>query len=121
MFKATINTDVLQSSIRAMVALMEECRLDITPDGLSARAVCAANASMCSIDIPAQEFIQFDATDAELGIDLTRFNEILGRHGAAMIKHSEIYDVIVRELKKDNVLARRKFYTMQSPDDEVKE
>ena len=35
-----------------------------------------------------------------------------------MIKHSEIYDAIVRELKKDNVLARRKFYTMQSPIDE---
>ena len=78
MFKAIINTDVLQSSIRAIVALMEECRFDITPDGLSAKAVDAANASMCSIDIPSSEFIQFDATDAELGIDLTRFNEILG-------------------------------------------
>lgn len=78
MFKSTIRTDVLQSSIRAIVSLMEECRFDLTPDGLAARAVDAANASICSIDIPAQEFTQFDATECELGIDLTRFNEIIG-------------------------------------------
>lgn len=33
MFKATINTDVLQSSIRALSAFIDETRLVVTPDG----------------------------------------------------------------------------------------
>lgn len=34
-----------------------------------------------------------------------------------MIKYSEIYDEIVRELGEDRVLARCKFYMMQPPND----
>jgi proliferating cell nuclear antigen len=78
MFKATLNTNVLQSSIKALSAFIDETRLVVTPDRISATAVDAADAGMTSINIPSTECVFFDATDAELGIDLTRFNEILG-------------------------------------------
>lgn len=78
MFKTTLNTDILQSSIKALSAFIDETRLMVTPDGMSATAVDAANAGMTSINIPSTECTVFDATDAELGIDLARFNEILG-------------------------------------------
>ena len=78
MFKATIITQVLQSSIKALSALVDESVFVIAPDGLSSVAVDAANASLASITIPSTEFKHFDATEAELGIDLQRFTEIIG-------------------------------------------
>lgn len=78
MFKATIVTNVLQASIRAISAVIDECKFEITADGMTARAVCPANASMCLIDLPSEVFTRFDATECELGIDLRRFSEILG-------------------------------------------
>ena len=78
MFKATINTNVLQSSIRALSAFIDETLLIVTPDGISTTAIDVSNAGMASINIPSTECTVFDVTDAELGIDLTRFKEILG-------------------------------------------
>lgn len=78
MFNATIASDTLIPSIKAMSALVDECRVEIAPNGMSARSADPANAAMCSIDIPSEQFTTFDATEAELGIDLTRFVEILG-------------------------------------------
>lgn len=78
MFDVTIKTDALVASVRAMSAIIDEACFEITPDGIVARAVDPANSAMVSIDIPKKVFTEYDATEAELGIDLARFIEILG-------------------------------------------
>ena len=77
MFKATIATDILQASVRAMSALMEECIFVMTPDGMAASAVDPANSAMATIDLSSTVFSAFDATDSEIGVDLRRFVEVL--------------------------------------------
>lgn len=78
MFAASIATNALQSSMKALSAMVEEARFEITADGIVACAVDPANASLVSLNIPKSVFTEYDATEAELGIDLARFVEILG-------------------------------------------
>jgi len=78
MFRATIDTNVLQSSIKSMAAFIDESVFTIDENGITSRAVDPANAGLASIDLPATQCTIFDATDCELGIDLARFTEILG-------------------------------------------
>lgn len=108
MFNATISADILQSSIRAMSALMEECVFKITPDGMSARAVCPANASMCAIDLPSEVFSVYDVTEAELGVDLQRFIEILGMSE----KNSDVTLELDEDTHKLNITFGGFAYTM---------
>ena len=78
MFRAIIRTDVLQSAIKAASAVVDEMVANISADGISIRAVDASNSCMTSIDIPSTECRTYEATEAELGIDLTRFAQIIG-------------------------------------------
>jgi proliferating cell nuclear antigen len=78
MFAAKINTSALQSSMKAMAAVIEESILKIDSEGVSSTAVDPANACMCDMVISEGAFIEFDCTETEIGIDLPRFIEILG-------------------------------------------
>ena len=77
MFKATISTNVLQNAMKALTGIIDECIFEITSDGLAARAVDASNSAMVSLDLPANIFNRFAATDGEIGVDITRFVAIL--------------------------------------------
>lgn len=77
MFKSAISVDILQNAIKAIAAIIDECTLNITPYGLTARAVDPSNSAMCSIDLPSSVFTEFAGEECELGIDLNRFVEIL--------------------------------------------
>jgi proliferating cell nuclear antigen len=78
MFKAVINAEVLKDAIEAVSTLVDEAKFHITKDGISARAVDPANVAMVSFDLKAGAFESFNATDGEIGVDLTRLNDILG-------------------------------------------
>ncbi len=78
MFKAVINAEVLKDAIEAVSTLVDEAKFHITKDGISARAVDPANVAMVSFDMKAGAFESFNATDGEIGVDLTRLNDILG-------------------------------------------
>lgn len=78
MVNVVIKTNVLVSSMRAMSALIDEACFEIAQDGISSCATDPANAFMASLDIPKSAFVRYDVTDAELGIDINRFIEILG-------------------------------------------
>jgi len=77
MLKASISSDVLQSSVRAISALIEECMIKINADGLTMAAVDPANAAMVDTHIPSSAFTHFGADESEIGIDLRRFLEVL--------------------------------------------
>lgn len=81
MFDITINAIALQSMMRSLAAVVDEAVFTIDEDGISVNAVDPANAAMAAITMPEAAFIEYSATDAELGIDLRRFIEIIGMAG----------------------------------------
>ncbi len=77
MFKAVIGAEKLKEAIESVSTLVDEAKLKLTSDGISVRAVDPANVAMVSLDLAADAFDSFEATDGELGIDLTKLNGIM--------------------------------------------
>jgi len=78
MFKATIDADILKSSIETLSVLVDEARFRISTEGLSVRAVDPANVAMVSFELAVSAFDDFAADDCEIGMDLTKVNDIFG-------------------------------------------
>jgi len=78
MFKAVINAEVLKDAIEAVSTLVDEARLRLTKDGISARTVDPANVAMVSFELSSKAFESYEASDGEIGVDLTRLIDILG-------------------------------------------
>ncbi|NJD54473.1 MAG: DNA polymerase sliding clamp [Candidatus Methanoperedens sp.] len=72
MFKALIGAEKLKDSIESISTLVDEARFRLTPQGLSVKAVDPANVAMVSFEISKDAFDSFEATEGELGIDLTK-------------------------------------------------
>ncbi len=77
MFKAVIGAEKLKDTIESISTLVDEARFKLTADGVSVRAVDPANVAMVSLDLAKDAFDSFEATEGELGIDLTKLNGIL--------------------------------------------
>ncbi|KAB2946648.1 MAG: DNA polymerase sliding clamp [Candidatus Methanoperedens nitroreducens] len=72
MFKALIGAEKLKDSIESISTLVDEARFRLTSQGLSVKAVDPANVAMVSFELSKDAFESFDATEGELGIDLTK-------------------------------------------------
>ncbi len=77
MFKAVIGAEKLKDVIESISTLVDEAKFKLTADGLSVRAVDPANVAMVSLDLSKEAFDSFEATEGELGIDLTKLNGIM--------------------------------------------
>ncbi len=77
MFKAVIGAEKLKDTIESISTLVDEAKFRFTTDGLSVRAVDPANVAMVSLDLSKEAFDSFEATEGELGIDLTKMNGIM--------------------------------------------
>lgn len=77
MFKAVIVAEKLKEAIESVSTLVDEAKLRLTPNGISVRAVDPANVAMVSLDLAGDAFDSFEATEGELGIDLTKLNGIM--------------------------------------------
>jgi proliferating cell nuclear antigen len=77
MFKAVIGAEKFKDSIESISTLVDEARFKITPEGISVRAVDPANVAMVSFNLGKDAFDSFDATEGEIGIDLTKLNGIM--------------------------------------------
>lgn len=78
MFRAVIRSSALRPCVSAMAAIVDEAVFKVNPQGMMSNAVDPANAALLSIDMPETAFIEYDVTEAEFGIDLNRFVEIIG-------------------------------------------
>ncbi|WP_406656548.1 DNA polymerase sliding clamp [Methanolobus sp. ZRKC2] len=81
MFKATIDADTLKSSIEALSVLVDEARFKISPEGFTVRAVDPANVAMVSFELSSNAFDEFTADDCEIGMDLSKINDIFSVAG----------------------------------------
>ncbi len=77
MFKAVIGAEKLKDSIESVSTLVDEAKFKLTPEGISVKAVDPANVAMVSFDLTKDAFDSFEATEGELGIDLTKLNGIM--------------------------------------------
>lgn len=77
MFKALIGAEKLKDSIESISTLVDEARFRITPQGISVKAVDPANVAMVSFELSSDAFDTFEATEGELGIDLTKFMGVM--------------------------------------------
>ena len=78
MLKASIDIDLLRDSIAALCVIVGEVRLKIKPDGISVKAVDAANVAMVIFDLKSEAFDIYQADETEVGIDLNKLDDILG-------------------------------------------
>ena len=81
MFKADIDADIFKESIEALSAMVTECRVHIGEGGISTRAVDTANVAMVSLEMEPGAFSSFEATGAELGIDIAKMKNIINMMG----------------------------------------
>ncbi|MCK4937055.1 MAG: DNA polymerase sliding clamp [Methanosarcinales archaeon] len=77
MFKAIIESEKLKETIESVSSIVDEAKLNLTPEGLTIRAVDPANVAMVSMTMKSSAFEEFTATDGELGVDLNRLNDIM--------------------------------------------
>jgi len=54
-------------------ALVPECRLIVTPEGISTLAVDTANVAMVQVNLPKESFEEFREEKTEIGMDVTKW------------------------------------------------
>lgn len=77
MFNAKVKSEVLKGIIDVTSPLVNEVKFNITPKGISLRAVDPAHVAMVDLEIKKSAFDEFKAKDLELGIDMDKFASIM--------------------------------------------
>ncbi len=78
MLRATIDAEVFKEAVDAIAALVSECRLHISAEGMRTRAVDTANVAMVSLELAPAAFEVYEASERALGIDITKLKNIIG-------------------------------------------
>lgn len=83
MLQAEIKADVFRDTIDAISALVNECRLHITPDGIRTITVDTSNVAMVSLALASTAFESYSFTGerAEIGLDIEKIRSMLGMIG----------------------------------------
>jgi proliferating cell nuclear antigen len=77
MFNAKVKSEVLKGVIDVVSPLVNEVKLNITPKGISLRAVDPAHVAMVDLEIKSDAFDEYKATNMEIGIDMDKFASIM--------------------------------------------
>ncbi len=94
MFKAKVKTEVLKTILDAVSTLVDEAKIQVTPDGLNLKAVDPAHVAMVDLSIGKKAFQEYKATEMDLGVDLDKLKDILKLAGSQ--------DLIDIEYKEDS-------------------
>jgi proliferating cell nuclear antigen len=93
MFKAKVKSEVLKTILDAVATLVDEAKIQVTPEGMSLKAVDPAHVAMVDLSIGKKAFVEYKATDMDMGVDLDKLKDILKLAGTG--------DVIDLEYKED--------------------
>lgn len=94
---ATVEADELDDFVNNISVLVDECKIRTSPDGLRVRAVDPANVGMVDAELDAEAFEGFDTTNGVLGVDLSRFEEVVSLASSDDLVTME-YDTETRKL-----------------------
>src|ERR1041385_3379151 len=93
MFKAKVKAEVLKTILDAVSTLVDEAKIQVTAEGISLKAVDPAHVAMVDLSIGKKAFVEFKASDMDMGVDLDKLKDILKLAGAG--------DVLDLEYKED--------------------
>jgi len=85
MFKGTIEADVLRTTIDAISALVTECRLHYSENEVHTSAVDTANVAMINLRLARDAFVEFSASEGEIGLDIAKLKNIFSMLGKANV------------------------------------
>jgi len=77
MTEIRIDVGTLSTALDPVSALVNECKLRFSDDGLSIKSVDPANVAMVDMEIGADAFESFESDDVVLGINLERLEDVL--------------------------------------------
>jgi len=77
MFSAKVKSDVLKGIIDVTSPLVNEVKFNVTPKGISLRAVDPAHVAMVDLEVESKAFEEFKADNTELGIDVDKLSSIM--------------------------------------------
>jgi proliferating cell nuclear antigen len=77
MFNAKVKSEVLKGIIDVTSPLVNEVKFNITPKGISLRAVDPAHVAMVDLNVKDKAFEEFKATEMELGVDMDKLGGIM--------------------------------------------
>lgn len=92
MFQAKIKSDTLKRVVEVISTLVDEAKFSISDEGISVKAVDPAHVAMVNLKLGKDAFEEYEATEMELGIDITKFKDVLGLAKAndiISIRHDE--------------------------------
>jgi len=75
-FTATIEARRFKRLLKAVGAIIEECRIHLEPEDLVIQAVDGANVAMINLSASAKVFEFYDATGGVIGVDIGRLQEV---------------------------------------------
>lgn len=76
-FAATIKADTLSETLAPISAIVDECKIHATDDGLEICAVDPANVAMGRVELDKKAFESFETSGVTLGVDLERVEDVL--------------------------------------------
>lgn len=71
------DADVLKSLVDATYTLVDEAKIQVSPDGLDLKAVDPAHVAMVDLRLGAEAFDEFKADEVEIGLDMDKFRDVL--------------------------------------------
>jgi proliferating cell nuclear antigen len=77
MFNAKVKSEVLKGIIDVTSPLVNEVKFNISPKGITLRAVDPAHVAMVDLEVNNKAFEEFKATEMELGIDMDKLGSIM--------------------------------------------
>jgi proliferating cell nuclear antigen len=81
MFNAKVKSEVLKGIIDVTSPLVNEAKFNITPKGISLRAVDPAHVAMVNLHIDNKAFEEYKADEMELGIDMVKIGNLVRKMG----------------------------------------
>jgi proliferating cell nuclear antigen len=93
MLKAKVKAEVLRTVLDAVAPLVDEVKIQVTPEGLTLKAVDPAHVAMVDLSIGKKAFAEFKGSDMDMGVDLDKLKDILKLAGAQ--------DTVELEYKED--------------------
>jgi len=80
-FSAIIPVGTLSDALSPIHALVDECKIRLTDDGLSIRVVDPANVAMADVSLDSAAFESYDADGGVIGLNLERLTDVLSMGG----------------------------------------
>ena len=77
MFNAKVKSEVLKGIIDVTSPLVNEAKFNITPKGITLRAVDPAHVAIVDLEVKDKAFDEYKATEMELGIDMDKLGGIM--------------------------------------------